>query len=410
MSMQGKLKIFSMIVSENKLAIIGTLILMAVVELVVHDIDSSIVIMLTCLLWIINQLINKSRIGLNTQRSKEQSEPIEIQNLTPEMNSLMKVLASELQSVMDSIGQLSTIVSDAVSGLNQSFSTLHEETQSQEQLVYNLIENMSANDKTERHGISVAEFARETDDILSYFVEHIVNVSKESMTMVHTIDDMVENMSEINGLLGDVKNIADQTNLLALNAAIEAARAGDAGRGFAVVASEVRSLSIRSNEFNERIRDAVNRSMADIGKAKEIISDIASKDMSVAIQSKTRVDEMLRDMAKMNEYIADNLGGVSHITANIEKGVSIAVQSLQFEDISRQLCEFIEKHLIELVACVKQLEDRLVDIKDDKQISTLYTMIHDVNQELSMRLEVLNNTSKKVVQQESMNEGEIELF
>ena len=53
-------------------------------------------------------------------------------------------------------------------------------------------------------------------------------------------------VTEIEGILELINDIADQTNLLALNAAIEAARAGDAGRGFAVVADEVRRLAERS--------------------------------------------------------------------------------------------------------------------------------------------------------------------
>src|SRR3546814_17672468 len=93
---------------------------------------------------------------------------------------------------------------------------------------------------------------------MSGLADALGQVSRQSVTTVGQIDEMVKHLDAIFDLLGDVKTIADQTNLLALNAAIDAARAGEAGRGFAVVAEEVRSLSDRSTNFNEKIRKLVS--------------------------------------------------------------------------------------------------------------------------------------------------------
>src|SRR3546814_20416939 len=89
---------------------------------------------------------------------------------------------------------------------------------------------------------------------MSGLADALGQVSRQSVTTVGQIDEMVKHLDAIFDLLGDVKTIADQTNLLALNAAIEAARAGEAGRGFAVVAEEVRSVAESSTNFNEQIR------------------------------------------------------------------------------------------------------------------------------------------------------------
>jgi len=62
-----------------------------------------------------------------------------------------------------------------------------------------------------------------------------------------------ESSREIDGVLGQIQQIASRTRLLALNATIEAAKAGEAGRGFVVVANEVKDLARQTAEATSGI-------------------------------------------------------------------------------------------------------------------------------------------------------------
>ncbi|MDH5517291.1 MAG: methyl-accepting chemotaxis protein [Gammaproteobacteria bacterium] len=335
----------------------------------------------------------------------------QLADVNEQITKFIKLVSNDLALLKDSSDQVGKLVSDAVSALSNSFSTLSSEARSQERLIMSLIVNMSDSNSTDSDRITIKQFANETDEILNYFISHIINVSKESMVMVHTIDDMVLNMNEISSLLGDTKTIADQTNLLALNAAIEAARAGDAGRGFAVVASEVRELSVRSNEFNEKIKIAVQRSVTDMTKAQRIIADIASKDMSVAIQSKDRVEEMLDSLNDMNVFIATKLSEVSNITENIENGVNVAVRALQFEDISRQLCEYIHMHLCQIMSGFDLLHSKLQALEfEDNNPEDILEVLVSMNRVIKSELDEVSQLARTKVQQDNMSEGKIELF
>ena len=237
-----------------------------------------------------------------------------------------------------SLGQINELVSDSVVSLQSSFNNLHEQTREQQDVVMSIMDAMGEGDDR----ISFSQFAEETDGVLRYFVDHIVNTSAESMGMVEHIDDVVERLASAESLLNDMNQIADQTNLLALNAAFEAARAGEAGRGFAVVADEVRNLSQRSSRFSEEIRTALGDSKTYIENAREAVRKLASKDMNFAIRSKARVDDMIEQIAAFNSKLETSLSSVARLSEAIDGSVGDAVRSLQFEDLVTQLVSYAD--------------------------------------------------------------------
>jgi len=260
--------------------------------------------------------------------------------------------------------------------------------------------------------MAMTGFAEETDEVLRYFVDYVVNTSANSMAMVERIDDMVEHMAHADRLLGDVKVIADQTNLLALNAAIEAARAGEAGRGFAVVADEVRKLSKRSNRFNEEIRSVIGESMHAIDGAREAIAKLASQDMNFAIQAKTRVNAMLERLTELNKSVEGTLDQVSGISGEVNTLVGDAVRSLQFEDIVRQLATYAERHLDRVHGLINRIHGGLTDLRrsETRAPRDFVLALQHMQVELDEYIAAELNSDSKPVAQASMGEGDVELF
>ena len=125
--------------------------------------------------------------------------------------------------------QLKTIIADAVEVMSKSFNNLHVLSSGQSTLVNTLARDLEGAIEGENATINFTQFTQKTDDVLRFFIEHILQVSKQSMEMVAVIRGVGEHMAHVERLLADVQKIADQTNLLALNAAIEAASAGEAG-------------------------------------------------------------------------------------------------------------------------------------------------------------------------------------
>ena len=311
----------------------------------------------------------------------------------------LEALDAELTRVRDLIG-------DAVGSLSGAFSGLNARTHEQGALVSELSGHVMGG-VSGRHGMQ--HFVDEIGDVLAYYIKLVIDISRQSVATVHKIDDMVAQMDRIFVLLGDINSIADQTNLLALNAAIEAARAGESGRGFAVVADEVRKLSQHSASFNEQIRGQVEAAKKTIGEARSLVAEVAAKDMNVAIKAKGNVDEMIDHISGLNHTISETLQRVAAIGAEVRNSVDTAVRGLQFEDLTRQLVEYIAREAASVRGLLTEL-GAAGGLSSETACSQLRERIAEQTRLLDQTRRHLDTRPDRVVLQQSMDAGEVELF
>ena len=360
------------------------------------------------LLWgYTNYTLNKELLSIEQDKPDFSKANKAIENY---LSALDRCIEQEIKVFADELQQVRSVVADAVVTMTDSFNGVNNLASEQSEAVYTMISNITGEAQDKKGKVlNFQEFAKETDNVLNMFIEQILTVSKQSMEMVNVINDIGEHMDQVETLLTDVQNIADQTNLLALNAAIEAARAGEAGRGFAVVADEVRNLSRNSDKFSEEIRQVVNTSRSNINNARSIIEQMASKDMSMAISSKSHVDEMMLDLTNMNEHFAHKLNQVSGISNQIGVNVGNAVRALQFEDMARQLLEYLQANTLHFQAMAEEIKMGLGCFKSGDVEQWSKELKNGVKRFEDMQQQWLKQ-EKKAVSQGSVEEGEIELF
>ncbi len=337
------------------------------------------------------------------------------QHVQAVMSELLSAMEEQLVVVEADVQQFRSLLKEAFVKLNETFNELTKKARHQEQVTTALIDTISrgvAGTGTANTGVQ--RFSEETSRTLQYFMDMLVKLSTQSADTVTRIDGMVEEMDAVFTLLANVETIAEQTNLLALNAAIEAARAGEAGRGFAVVADEVRKLSQHSTELNEKIRAQVKQVKARITDARMLVGEMASHDqnMSMAINAKHHVDNVMVEIGKMNSTLSSSLSDISRLTEQINEDVSVLVRSLQFEDISSQLLEHTQSQLDltgqYLINFKSQLES--LASRRDGSMPDYGMMLAEMRETLGSLRTQWKERIKKPVRQRSMKEGEVTIF
>ena len=362
-------------------------------------------VVIAAFIWQFLPLLLADSDSTQTEDEEIQQEPIS--DLTDTVHAMhdeaQEHLNEQLAMIRSENQQISDLVQNAIMQLTDSFQGLNTQSEQQATMLHSLLHQ---NDD----GDGIEAFVGETDKLLSYFVEQVLSTSKDSMYLVHRLDDMTVRVDNVFDLLSDVRDIASQTNLLALNAAIEAARACEAGRGFAVVADEVRKLSQKSDTFSDEISVLTTEVKQSLKEATEVVNKIVSADMNVALSGKKKVAEMSESMAKMQQHSMTVIEQTEQGSHKINVMVNQAVTSLQFED----MCTQLSAHILRRLDAVSDLGDLIDKLK---MVRMNPDLLGDHRATLSALEETLAALKPKIasvehqaVSQQDLDTGEVDLF
>ncbi len=171
-------------------------------------------------------------------------------------------------------------------------------------------------------------------------------VGEASRTTVEVIARLVEQVNEVQNIVGSILQISGQTNLLALNASIEAARAGEAGKGFAVVADEIRLLSEQTKDASNSITDIINKLFEDTRLAHECIEEAAASVLSqneMIHNTEKRFDEIYKEMQELAISVNNTEQGMKAILSATDTiADSISHLSASSEEVSASSTEGVK--------------------------------------------------------------------
>lgn len=299
------------------------------------------------------------------------------------------------------LDRVKDLLRQAIEQLLSAFGVVNQHVQAQRDLALSITQGMTA-EVGGADGVSFSEFVLDTSHAMASFVDNTVATSKIAMSLVETMDGIDHEVIAMRGILSEIEGISKQTNLLALNAAIEAARAGEAGRGFSVVADEVRTLSQRTNQFSNEIRQRMDDVNLSLTKAHDAIYSVASMDMNFALQSKARVQATMARIAEVNQRMAASARSIDEHASCVSANVNTAVTALQFQDMTSQLLDHARGQMLlvdeMLLAAAQSARDGAPGQGIERARGLLGAYAQRVREPVSP------------VRQEHIRSGEIELF
>lgn len=343
------------------------------------------------------------------EQARAEAELTILRAIDDTLTELVRQFSAQLGSIQEEVGRVQSLVGQAIGQLTASFQGLHKGTAAQQELALSITAKVA-----EAGGNSVGfdDFVANTSSVMERVVESVVHNSKLGMELVELTEGIARHTKDVQGILSEIGAISKQTNLLALNAAIEAARAGEAGRGFAVVADEVRDLSSRTSQFSQQINGLMQSMQEAVVATEEAIKKMASQDMTFALESKQRIEEIIAVTHRMSRERAKAVETMGAVAQDLDSEVNRAVVALQFQDIVAQLMGHVQRRVAALEAVMRHLAQMAhalpADVADPLAASAALKREAD---NLSRSLAGLGvATSRSPVSQTQMSQGDVELF
>jgi methyl-accepting chemotaxis protein len=338
----------------------------------------------------------------------------EEQALLNEFHLLLEECSTRFSGQLDiargELGQVQTLLSEAITGLTDSFHSMHEHTQRQREVSL----AVTSGDEGGQGAIRFDVFVKDTSAVMQRVVDSIVGNSKLGMELVELTESIAARTQDVQSILSEIGAIAKQTNLLALNAAIEAARAGEAGRGFAVVADEVRDLSGRTSQFSQQINKVIQDMQVTVKQTEVAIQRMASQDLTFAFESKQSVEKIIGTMESQNQTRMAAVGQLGGIADEVDMQVGRAVTALQFQDIVSQLLGHVGRRVDAIDDVSRHLGGLAQTLQRNATTPDAAGALLSLRNETRAVAERLKDmeqiTANNPVSQSQMSQGDIELF
>ncbi|MDX8389262.1 MAG: hypothetical protein R8M38_02110 [Mariprofundaceae bacterium] len=304
----------------------------------------------------------------------------------------------EVSAIRSQIGQIQKLVVDAIASLHDSFEAVNGDTQEQMTLMSALMADIIDYGPDAKMELNIFQKAEESGNVLKELIEVFMASSKNNLYALTKMDAMREHLNQMVRSANVSQEAIDKITCLA-----------EAGEVDIDVLKQLTSQASKAHKLH--IKQASKASSL-YQEMHTLIDEVASRDMEDVFASKGKVEEILNHFYQINDLISNCRADVNMVNSRIRKHLGVAIRSLQFEDIVSQSLGHTTLHLDRMEGFVLHLSKGLAAIKVSENMTVdEYSMqVAAIHAEMLNYRKELRLEEKNPVSQESMDEGDIDLF
>lgn len=315
------------------------------------------------------------------------------QSMTAVLRDMQESMSGEIDAIRGQTHQVELLLKDAIAALHEAFESIHHSSDQQMKVMTSLMMDVTGASDDE----NIFQRAEDASDILSGLVNSLMLNSKYNLQALTTMDAVQKRFQVVLSLEKEQEDLITQLC--------------DCSDAEQLDADRIRQLTRQLRDKQTAENEYVSKTMVQFKKTHQLIGQVASRDMEEVIVAKEKVENILQHFFQINDVVTQSRVRVNHVNAEMRQHLGSAIRALQFEDISTQSLGHTDRHLGRMAGMIGILTDGLQeldqsDITDDiylARISAIHIAMADYHQTLQLE-------DSNPVSQESMDEGDIDLF
>jgi len=317
---------------------------------------------------------NIKKVINDIKKTNYQEELELLKHSVKSVNSVVEIY-HRIPYLINLLNMIPQKTEEAALSLIEKFEIVHSENSKSNNNALNNLEKLENASK----GIKFEDLIHNSRDaILKYDIltNNLLKISAENGKKLSKIGDWIE---QITNMLKSIEDISEQNKIISINSSIEAARLGEKGRGFQVLAVEIRKLNQKTTDFTK----AINNIILSFKDYNETLLNEWEKETNQIIDSvktaSVNLESVLNILIESYEFTTKSFIELTDSTKKVDSSLNNIMESLQFQDITRQQIENVIKFLKDIQTIIKNNDSCLnyFKIKIDAPHEVLNNKIKD---------------------------------
>jgi len=349
------------------------------------------------------------------------------QSTTAILRDMQESMSGEVDAIRNQTVQIESLLKDAIASLHESFESIHiASNQQMKTMTSMMMEVVGAKDEA-----NLFQKAEHASEILTGLVDTLLLSSKNNLNALTTMDALQkrlrtmasldqekealmvrlcecgerekENGEKVHRLTQQLLQEGDSKSLIEQLCACGEAEKNNGAKVYA--------LTQELHEKQQEQSAYTSKTMHQFKKTHQLIDSTASKDMDEVFSARDKVEEILNHFFQINEVVTNSRVEVNKVNADMRQHLGSAIRALQFEDISTQSLSHTDRHLGRMAGMIAILTDGLAGLDQANMPLDIYiARIASIHAAMSAYHQTLQLEDSNPVSQDSMDEGDIDLF